>query len=111
MHWSVRNVHLYFLVVKYTALSTLGWSVKGVIQGPYFVATGLVLFVLFDFCALTLWWMLKRSRYEHTIAQQLVFYVIQAIAIVCLWISVFNPSLVANPVNELMGNLLGAPLF
>lgn len=90
--------HLLVALLKYLLLVTLGWGITSIVEPKWLVIIGMVIFVLFDICAWALWMLMRKTKREYTIAQQIVFYTVQVMSVTLLWIVVFNPSLISDGV-------------
>lgn len=105
MQWISHNTHLVFLIAKYIILLTLGWFVDGVVGGGLFVVIGLVLFVLFDIAAATLWFVIRPEKKVVTLWMVASFYIVQVMAISTLLICVFSPGLIAALAQQVMDSV------
>jgi hypothetical protein len=95
------HIHVVIGLAKYLLLLLFGWNIQSIVGPGWLVGLGVGLFVLFDLCAISLWFLMRHQKDKHTIYQLIVFYVIQVLAVSILWIVVFKPSLLADGVGAI----------
>ena len=101
----LSHTHLIIGIAKYVLLLLFGWNITSIVEPAWLIGLGIGLFVLFDLCALALWYILRQEKGKHSLAQLFAFYIVQVLAASVLWIVVFQPSLLADLVGDLVNKV------